>query len=259
MLCSPTSQFPNAAEQHELCAAVEGHTPRKLKTWFTNARRRSGWAEFHRELAKGSRKGMEELIKTIADGTATPEVIERYRSVQNWFESDHRDSVDPVIVAILASDVPVRKDEAPNHSISVRKTRASTAATRKARAVETPAQPSTALERIQQWRSVSDSSSASLDSFLSEYSASTESSTDSGALSPLSPFAAPLQQAAPALFNFDSLFGFNNNIAQEQQQPNPYFSTLLEHEYAQYVVPLGGAPTAPRPEQRSPFSSLFAC
>ncbi|GAA6035735.1 hypothetical protein JCM8097_005675 [Rhodosporidiobolus ruineniae] len=98
-----TNPYPTASDKDHLLRLVPSHDKKKLDTWFTNNRRRSGWQALRRAFTDGTAEDFQRLLDAVDrnDEGVSGQAREKVRAVRRFFEDGSRDKVSDEIQQIV--------------------------------------------------------------------------------------------------------------------------------------------------------------
>ncbi|BGP54885.1 hypothetical protein JCM8202_003394 [Rhodotorula sphaerocarpa] len=116
------SPYPLGDDRDHLLAAVPSHDRLQLENWFANARRRSGWTAFRREFAHDSPALFRRLLDSI-DEPGNEAARDRYEKVQLYFEPDRQGEVSETIRTLVRQGPPLETPGRAGRRLAKRATR----------------------------------------------------------------------------------------------------------------------------------------
>lgn len=116
------SPYPLGDDRDHLLIAVPSHDRLQLENWFANARRRSGWTAFRREFAHDSPALFQRLLDSI-DEPGNEAARDRYEKVRLYFEPDRQGEVSETIRTLVRQGPPSETPGRAGRRLAKRATR----------------------------------------------------------------------------------------------------------------------------------------
>lgn len=116
------SPYPLGDDRDHLLAAVRSHDRLQLENWFANARRRSGWTAFRREFAHDSPALFRRLLDSI-DESGNEAARDRCEKVRLYFEPDRQGEVSETIRTLVRQGPPSEAPGRAGRRLAERATR----------------------------------------------------------------------------------------------------------------------------------------